>query len=61
MDLTPRADDLLTHSLARFAASAGDRRTGRLLAATGRGSGGGERPVGARIAAFAPGAGRGPA
>jgi hypothetical protein len=30
MDLSPREDDLLSTYLARFAALAGDRRTGRL-------------------------------
>ena len=61
MDLTPREDDLLSRYLARFAALAGDRRTGRLLAATVRGVVGAESLVCARIAAFSPGAGRRPA
>ena len=61
MDPTPREGDLLTHYLARFAALAGDRRTGRLLAATVRGIIGAESLVCARIAAFSPGAGRRPA
>ena len=61
MDLTPREDDLLSRYLERFAALAGDRRTGRLLAATVRGVVGAESLVCARIAAFSPGAGRRPA
>ena len=61
MDLTPREDDLLSRYLARFAALAGDRRTGRLLAATVRGVVASESLVCARIAAFSPGAGRRPA
>ena len=61
MDLSPREDDLLSEYLARFAALAGDRRTGRLLAATIRGIIGAERVVCARIAAFSPSAGRLPA
>ena len=61
MDLTPREDDLLSRYLAPFLALAGDRRTGRLLAATVRGVVGAESLVCARIAAFSPGAGRRPA
>jgi hypothetical protein len=54
MDLSPREDDLLSGYLARFTALAGDRRTGRLLAATIRGIIGGESLICARIAAFSP-------
>ena len=61
MDLTPREDDLLSRYLGRFAALAGDRRTGRLIAATVRGIIGAESLVCARIAAFSPWAGRVPA
>ena len=61
MDLTPREEDLLSRYLARVAALAGDRRTGRLLAATVRGLIGAESLVCARIAAFSPSAGRVPA
>ena len=61
MDLTPREEDLLGPYLARFASLAGDRRTGRLIAATVRGIIGAESLVGARIAAFSPSAGRVPA
>ena len=61
MDLAPREDDLLGRYLARFAALAGDRRTGRLLAATVRGIIGAESLVCAKIAAFSPCAGRRPA
>jgi hypothetical protein len=61
MDLTPREDDLLSGYLARFAALAGDRRTGRLLAATIRGIIGAESLVCSRIAAFPPSAGCRPA
>lgn len=61
MDLTTREDDLLGTYLARFAALAGDRRTGRLLAATVRGIIGAESLVCARIAASSPSAGRVPA
>ena len=61
MDLTRREQDLLEPSLAPLAALAGDRRTGRLLAATVRGIIGAESLVCARIAAFSPCAGRVPA
>ncbi len=61
MDLTPREGDLLDADLAPFLALAGDRRTARLLAETVRGIVGSESPVCARIAAFAPCAGRAPA
>lgn len=61
MDLSPHEDDLLSTYLARFAALAGDRRTGRLLAATIRGIIGAESLVCARIAAFSPSAGCRPA
>lgn len=61
MDLTPREEDLLGRYPDRFAALAGDRRTGRLVAATVRGIVGGEGLACARIAAFSPGAGRRPA
>ena len=54
MDLTPREAALLSGDLARAAAWAGDRRTGRLLAATVRGIIASESPVCARIAAFSP-------
>jgi len=61
MDLAPREDDLLSRYLDRVVALAGDRRTGRLVAATVRGIIGAESLVCARIAAFSPSAGRGPA
>ena len=61
MDRTPREEDLLSRDLAPFAALAGDRRTGRLLAATVRGIVGAESLVCSRIAAFSPSAGRVPA
>lgn len=54
MDLAPREDDLLSRYLDRFAALAGDRRTGCLVAATVRGIIGAESLVCARIAAFSP-------
>lgn len=58
MELSRHEDDLLSDYLARFAALAGDRRTGCLLAATIRGIIGAESLVCARIAAFSPSAGR---
>ena len=61
MYLSPREDDLLSDHMARFAALAGDRRTGRLLTATVRGIIGAESLVCSRIAAFSPSAGCGPA
>jgi len=61
MNLTPREDDLLSRYLERFAALAGDRRTGRLIAATVRGIVAAESLVCSRIAAFSPSAGRRPA
>jgi hypothetical protein len=61
MDLTAREQDVLSAYLSRFTALAGDRRTGRLIAAAVRGIIGGESLVCARIAAFSPGAGRLPA
>jgi hypothetical protein len=61
MELAPGEDDLLCCYLERFVALAGDRRTGRLLAATVRGIIGAESLVCAQIAAFSPGAGRRPA
>jgi hypothetical protein len=61
MDLSPYEDDLLRAYLARFVPLAGDRRTGRLLAATIRGIIAAESLVCARIAAFSPSAGRGAA
>jgi hypothetical protein len=56
MDLAPHEDDLLSAYLARFAALAGDRRTGRLVTATVRGIIGAESLVCSRIAAFSPAA-----
>ena len=61
MDLTSTEADLLGGYLAPFLGLAGDRRTGRLLAETVRGIVGSESLVCARIAAFSPWAGRGPA
>ena len=61
MDLTPREQGLFEHYLAPFAALAGDRRTGRVLAETVRGIIGSESLVCSRIAAFSPPAGRRPA
>ena len=61
MDLSAREQDLLDPFLAPFTALAGDRRTGRLLAATVRGIIGAESLVCARIPAFSPCAGRLPA
>ncbi len=58
MDLAPQEVDLLGGYLERFVALAGDRRTGRLLAATVRGIIGAESLVCSRIAAFSPSAGR---
>lgn len=61
MDLSPPEADLLRGYLAPFLDLAGDRRTARLLAETVRGIVGSESLVYARIAAFPPCAGRGPA
>ena len=58
MDLTPREADLLEDYLAPFLDLAGDRRTERLVAGTGRGSVGSERLVCSRIAAVSPCPGR---
>ena len=61
MELQPRESGLLDAYAAPFAELAGDRRTGRLLGDVIRGIVGGESLVCARIAAFSPPAGRGPA
>jgi hypothetical protein len=61
MELAPRTDDLLSRYLEPVVALAGDRRTGRLVAATVRGIIGAESLVCAQIAAFSPFAGRVPA
>ena len=61
MEVQPRECDLLDAYVAPFARLAGDRRTGRLLGDVIRGIVGGESLVCARIAAFSPPAGRGPA
>jgi len=61
MDLTPRADDLLTAYLEPFVALAGDRRTAALLGATVRGIVASESLLCSRIAAFSPSPGGGTA
>ena len=61
MELTCDETDLLAAYAAPFAALAGDRRTGRLIADILGGIVGGESLVCSRIAAFSPSVGRVPA
>jgi hypothetical protein len=58
MDLTVAAGDLFRAYVGSFTSLAGDRRTGRRLAATVRSIIGAERLCCARIAAFSPRVGR---
>ena len=58
MELTSGEGELLEAYLRDFTSSAGDRRTGRRLGATVRGSIGAESLCCSRIAAFSPCAGR---
>ena len=61
MELTAAEGDLFTAYLATFTGLAGDVRTRRLVGETVRGIIGSESLCCARIAAFSPGPGRGPA
>src|SRR5690348_17018291 len=61
MELSAHEHDLLGNYLASFVALTGDRRTAALLDGMLRGIIASESPICARIAAFSPSAGHGPA